>query len=405
MNVIVSANSRYMRYLYIMLLSLIESNSNEKITVYIMQRDFTDRDKNIITKLVQSAGKSVIFLFVDEKIFSSFPTTEKFSIETYFRLIMAELLPQDIQKALYLDVDIIVQGSLKEFYEMNVDGYIAAVCQDADHPVLEDNKRELFKRKGDMRYFNAGVMLWNIELLRKEYDFNRFVEATKQLGYQLQYADQEILNYLLYDKVLYCDGNRYNYIVRGEIKASDLQMNDALILHYAGCNPWQNGQKNDLYQIWWKYAKITPFYVELLEEQLWREIGFGTEKEAVMLRDIESREIYEFAFRLKGTGRIKRNLENVEYSIGIYGAGVMAEVLYELLFFDDMWNRVTVVVDQKKMGKFHGIEIQKKTVSAENILWIVTPVYRIQALINELRNCLRNTKSIVSLREWLKHIE
>lgn len=404
MNVIASANSKYMRYLYVMLLSLFENNKEETVTVFVMQRDFTDEDKESILRLGTKFGQKVEFLFVDQSKFLGLPTDSKFSLETYFRLMMSELLPAQIDKILYLDVDIIVRGSLREFYATDIFGHLAAVCRDMDHPVLEEKKRELFHRVGDMRYFNAGVMLWNVSRLKKEYSLARFMEAAKELEFQLQYADQEILNYLLYDKVLYRETHQYNYIVRGEVRESDLSGADAAILHYAGCNPWQNGRKNDLYRIWWDYAKKTPFYMALLEESLWREIGFGAEKEANCLRDMESREIYEWAFRLKGEGRIRQSLHCADMRLGIYGAGVMAEVLYKLLAGEDAGGSIRYVVDRAKTGDFHGIPITSEIPVEEGLLWIVTPVYRSQELLNEVRRLLGDAGKAISLREWLKNI-
>ena len=199
MNIVVSANSKYMRYLYVMLFSLYENNKEEEITVYVLQRDFTQEDMNYIAKLTEDFGQTVEFIYVDERRFQGLPVSEKFSLETYFRLMMAEVLPAYVEKVLYLDVDIIVRGNIREFYETDLSDYIAAVCLDGYNPVLIDSKRKLFQREEDMRYFNAGVMLWNLNRFRRDYCFNQFMEAGKKLGFELQYADQEILNYLLYD--------------------------------------------------------------------------------------------------------------------------------------------------------------------------------------------------------------
>jgi len=405
MNIVVSANSKYMRYLYIMLLSLYENNKGEEIAVYVLQRDFSQEDKNNIVKLTADFGQKVEFVFIDERQFQGLPISEKFSLETYFRLMMAEVLPTYIEKVLYLDVDIIVRGNIREFYETDLKDYIAAVCLDGHNPVLVDSKRKLFQRDKDMRYFNAGVMLWNLNRFRRDYCFKQFMDAAKELGFELQFVDQEILNYLLYDKVMYCDFAKYNYMVWGNVKESELKAGEALIMHYAGCNPWQNGQKNELYQIWWRYAKHTPFYVELLEENLWRESEFGSEKEELILRNMEIREIYEFAFRLKGSGRVRQALSNESGSIVIYGAGMMAEVLYTILIADGVWDCVSGVIDRAKDGMFHGKQIMMELKADEGDTVIVTPAYRTKELINKINFDIKNkTIKVVSLREWLKKI-
>ena len=75
MNIVVAANSKYMRYLYIMLSSLIENNRDEEINIFVMQRDFTDNDKTCIKELTEKYEKSVSFLFVDEKRFKGLPVS------------------------------------------------------------------------------------------------------------------------------------------------------------------------------------------------------------------------------------------------------------------------------------------------------------------------------------------
>ena len=393
MDIVVAANSKYMRYLYVMLISLFDSNKDNEIRIFVLQRDFKRSDMDVISALASSYCQEVVFIDIDPAIFEVLPRTEKFSMETYFRLLLGEKLPSEISRILYLDVDIIVQGSLIEFYNTDFDGNVAVVFKDIDNPVLSVEKRKLFKRTEDMRYFNAGVMLWNMDIIRKDYNFNIFMDAAKELDYNLEFADQEILNYLLYDKVKYCNGNKYNFMVRGTLREKDLKRFNPVVLHYSGCNPWQNGQKNELYRIWWRYAKRTPYYLELLEENLYRGLDFS-----------EERVIYEKAFLLKGTGRIREVIENFNVRIGIYGAGKMATVLYELLTIDGVWNAVDYVVDKGSKKCFYGIEITKNIIEDKNTIWIVTPLTNNASIINDICEEAEYPEQIISMTEWLKSI-
>ena len=393
-----------MRYLYVMLTSLFENNQGEDITIYVMQRDFSDGDKENISNLMKKYGQKIEFLFVDEKRFKGLPTNEKFSLETYFRLMMTEILPLDVEKVLYLDVDIIVRKNLREFYTTDIDNYIAAVCQDADHPTLTNAKERLFHRSGDMRYFNAGVMLWNVKRLRENYSFQRFLDAAADLGYQLQCADQEILNYLLYDQVLYIGTKKYNYLVRGERRESDLSDDEAFILHYATISPWQAGSKGALYRIWWRYAKDTPFYQELLEEQLWEECGQENNTGDRRLQDTLSMEIYEEAFRLKCSGLLRAYIEKTGEQIGIYGTGTMGEVLFELFESEGMWDSVKLVADRNRNQSFHGVKAVKTVDQGYELLWIVTPTLHTSDIVKELNEKSDGKIRIIAIKDWLKSI-
>lgn len=403
MNIVVSSNSKYVRYLYVMLTSLFENNKNERIVVYVLQADFSEKEKEALSELVLKYSQIIHFIFIDTMKFRDFPVSKKFSVEAYFRLMISEVLPKDLDRILYLDVDIIVRDSIKAFYDTDIKNHIAAVCPDGDHPKLEKNKIELFGRKDDFRYFNSGVMLFNLSKLRKEYSFDVFFEAAKRLGFNLQFADQEVLNYLLYDKVLYCDAKKYNHMVRGDM--DELTLNDTVVLHFAGSNPWQPGLQSPIYRIWWEYAKKTPFYLELLEEKVFWELDNSKENNAFKMREFVLKEAFELCFYLKGTGKIRKTIENNDYRIGIYGAGFLAEALFELLSQDGIWDHVEWVVDKYKSGKFHGFDIITEPIFCSNSLWIVTPAVNPNQLVCDMQKEAKKNAQIVSLCDWLKMIE
>ncbi|MBR5968908.1 MAG: hypothetical protein IK016_01030, partial [Lachnospiraceae bacterium] len=171
--------------------------------------------------------------------------------------------------------------------------------------------------------------------------------------------------------------------------------------HFAGCNPWQSGPKNGLYRLWWKYAKKTPFYVELMEEQLWRAEGIESDGNAIGMREIEIRAIYEVAFSLKGKGLIKRWLINNHKVICIYGAGAMAEVLYELLEAEDAWCLVTGVFDRSKKGEMHGIPIENEVTRKDNAILVITPALKPNEIVKLIRKDTDWPYDIYILREFL----
>ena len=198
MNIAVSVNKKYVRYLYVMLLSLLDTNSDHKLVIYVFHRDLEKKDREMLLTLARGYHVQITFLSVNMKEFGRLPSSEKFPLEAYYRLTVTELLPQDITKVLYMDVDIIVRSSLKDLYSINIEDKVAAVCCDMFRPALDNKRREQFKRTdGDNRYFNSGVMLFNLRRLRQEYSLEVFMEAARELQYDLQYADQEILNFLL----------------------------------------------------------------------------------------------------------------------------------------------------------------------------------------------------------------
>ena len=277
-NIATSLNSLYLRYTYVMLKSLYMNNENLDIHVYILQNDLTDSDKNHLNELTKQYNYSINYIFIDKSLFpTSLPTTTSWSLETYYRLTLLDLLPDNIDRLLYLDVDMIINKSIRELYFTPFDGKLFCACEDmtvANGFDDTDKRRELFKNilSDNSKYFNAGMMLWNIKELRKHYSFKSYIDLAQKLNFKLTAPDQDLLNYMHAGQIKYLDEYQYDLFTKliynhgfhyDDIRAS------VTIAHFAGTKPWEGQYVHyDIEQLWWDYAKLTPFYFELLEEYL-----------------------------------------------------------------------------------------------------------------------------------------
>lgn len=389
-----------------MLTSLFENNHDNSVTVFILTCDLTQEDCSSLMKLAEHYQQSIRFIDVDREAFTQLPSSAKFSLETYFRLKMPELLPEEIDRVLYLDVDIIVQGSLREFYQMDMGGCLFAACLDFDTPELDAFHRKLFRRTEHLEYFNAGVMLWDLKRVRERYSFDGFMSAAAELGADLPYADQEILNYISCGDVLFLDGRKYNYTAERYAYDSDQPYADsALIIHYSGTNPWQLGRQSDLYMRWWEYAKKTPYYVELLEDHLKHSIQISGD--FAVRKNWDMAKIYEAYYKLKGSMQTKACLDNsIPYAL--YGAGRMAEALWDFLTEEKVGNLPVAVMDAKLAGQeFHGIPICNDFCWAKQTgpcRLVITPAGLAPDLEKELAQRVPENVQLLTLRSFLNEI-
>ncbi len=381
MNICVSANSGYMRYLYVMLTSLYINNTDNSVHIYVLQADFTDEDIHALSSLTKEYHQEIDFIRIDAEYFSSLPERH-LKKEAYFRLLMPYVLPVD--KALYLDVDIIVQKSLAELYETKLNDNYLAACLDLIISPMDIQTQNLFSRYDDLRYFNSGVILWDLKKTRTHYCFDDFLCAARALDYQLVQMDQTILNYMFYDKVKYIDGNRFNrmpftqYHPEGVENFAD-EEGDIIILHLSGISPWQVGEKSEPYSVWWDYAKRTPYYADLLREQLER-VETAYNEAAIPLLNYKSA-LWRFAFALKNTTIVERYMRESNINYYLYGAGKNAELfVHEILGKASLKGIVEAVIDKEKKGYFADVPI-KKDLSflheqpAKDCCVIVTPIY------------------------------
>lgn len=271
-NIAIAVNSRYIRYAYVMLTSLFLNNRQSDITVYVLQSNLTDEDKNCLTELALTCRQQLEYIDVDiESYLKQLPTTEQWTKEIYYRLLVGELLPKSLERLLYLDVDVIVHQPIAAFYEMDMQGMDLAATDDT---MIQGNfsaeQTALFADFDEgIRYFNSGMLLYDLKKIRENYSFANYCEAAKRVDYKLTNPDQDLLNYVHSGKVLFVDNKRYNAFSQNVVPTDEV-LDSLVIVHYAGRKPWNsNDARYEMERLWWLYAKKTPFYVEMMEEVFW----------------------------------------------------------------------------------------------------------------------------------------
>jgi lipopolysaccharide biosynthesis glycosyltransferase len=276
MNIITALNRKYIPYTVTMLVSL-GINENEHVDAYLLNSELTNKDMEEIRNALSEYDVEAHSLSVDRKKFSDrLPYNSQWSIETYYRLMMLELLPQTIDRILYLDGDMVINKSLSDLYHAEFEGAEIIACDDKSGLNTPDSygpkHNEMFREAyaQGYRYFNAGVMLLNIEEMRKKYSFQTYLDAIDAWDYKMEAPDQDILNWVHWKKVAYVDCMVYDLFARvahnAQITYEEVKEGTAII-HFAGAKPWDNGNFHfDIERLWWDYAKRTPFYDRLLVE-------------------------------------------------------------------------------------------------------------------------------------------
>ena len=221
--------------------------------------------------------------------YTKLPLRGHFKEETYFRLLLPDILP-DYNKILYLDSDMVVCADIAELFAEDITGYLLAACKDADTAGLyngfEPNKKQymdtVLKIKKPYEYFQAGVILFNLEEFRKTYTAENMMRFA--MSYQWELLDQDVLNYLAQGKTKFVN-MEWNVMMdwRGQriekiISLAPYYLYDEYmrarkqpkIIHYAGPDkPWHN-PTNDFAEIFWDYARRTPYYETAMVRMLVR---------------------------------------------------------------------------------------------------------------------------------------
>jgi lipopolysaccharide biosynthesis glycosyltransferase len=130
--------------------------------------------------------------------FADLPRWGRMSLATYHKLQLGSWLPPQVDKVIWLDCDTLVLGDLSELWGMSLDGRTALACRDPLVPRLGSSFgvaawRELNLPAGDP-YFNAGVMLIDIDRWRKYAVEQRSLAYLRRFHDRVWFWDQEALN-------------------------------------------------------------------------------------------------------------------------------------------------------------------------------------------------------------------
>lgn len=260
MHLLFSSDNNYAIQLCVVITSILNNkNKDDRLFFHIIDGGISKKNKDIISNYCKKYDADMEFLNIDSSIFEQYSVYGGLSLATYYRLIASSLFPK-LDKILYLDSDIIVRGSLKEFYDLNIDNYYFVGVEDV---LREKNIKRI---EIISKYCNAGVLLLNLKLWRKEKIESKFFEYADKYKYNekmMRYNDQDILNVVCQNAISYINP-KFNLQV-SELSMSKMMNNIALnesdgILHFfSPKKPWKNWTNHPFEKEYYKYLKMSPY--------------------------------------------------------------------------------------------------------------------------------------------------
>jgi lipopolysaccharide biosynthesis glycosyltransferase len=243
----------YSRHAGVVMTSMFE-HTKSLVRVHILHDDtLTDDNRRRFLRTAEKFGQEVYFVDAAE----SFTKVNRNSVldklsrkltrGTIFRLLVPNLI--NAEKVIYMDCDIAVNTDISELWYVplrSANCSLAAVIDISGYwkKILERVHMAYIWDLAWDKYFNAGILLMDLERIRQEHDFiteaKTFFERFTLL---CEHLDQDFLNVVFKGKVFFLE-ERFN-----RIKDIDNNINDS-ILHFAGRKPWQflrNSARDKLY--------------------------------------------------------------------------------------------------------------------------------------------------------------
>lgn len=239
--ILVTLNEAYLPHLNVMLSSLRHTNPGERFEIYLLHSSIPDAALSP-TRAILGPENALFPIRADAGRLAEAPTTSRYPTEMYYRIFAAKYLPEALERVLYLDPDVVVNGPVRPLYETPMGDCLFAAAS---------HVRELFRRVNELRldmderspYINSGVMLMNLSRLRAEQREDEVFDYIERHSSALLLPDQDVLSGLYGPRILPLDPLRYNMTERLAALRGlepDWVRQNSVLIHYCGRNkPWK----------------------------------------------------------------------------------------------------------------------------------------------------------------------
>jgi lipopolysaccharide biosynthesis glycosyltransferase len=249
--IVLCCDSNYVPYAAVSTYSA-HKNAQESLRVYWVV-PFPDVEKaKPAQEILVELGIDIQLVGVDDSRFSQWMFTSHIGRASYLRLTIPDLIKES--KVIYLDCDTLVLGDLTALYKTEMKDYPFAGVADAVGAQTSKVPRD----KADT-YINAGVLLMNLDGLRRDNFNEKLGRVYAQHHDTVTWLDQCIINKYAEHKKLLVDP-RWNRLIWTESIKENVWKEivadgKSAVLHFCGgIKPWHGWCNPYIAQFWWQYA-------------------------------------------------------------------------------------------------------------------------------------------------------
>lgn len=247
-SLIMNANNNYNYDINVIYENLSEENAKKLKSLE------TDNVKIILTEMNQNLS------MITDKLGNRL-REYTFTLTIFFRLFIPVMFPK-YDKCIYIDADTVIPGDISRLYNEDLeDNYLGCIVDKStiDNEILASYFEEVVGIPRD-KYINSGVLLMNSKKLRELKIDEKFLDLYTKYGFDVIAPDQDYINSMCYGHIKYLSD-----IYDAMPNPNNKEVEKPVIIHYnLFLKPWQY-ENVQYYDYFWKYAKSTPFYNEILE--------------------------------------------------------------------------------------------------------------------------------------------
>lgn len=247
-DILVSFNKNYIKPFQVMLKSLVINNPKEVFRIWLLYSQIPQEDLQRLIEYCSLQRVLLTPLQMERAVFENAPVSKQYPQEMYYRLLSPQILPEQVEKVLYLDVDILTINPLRSLWEIDLkDHAFAAASHSSIFEAIDGVNKVRLGQEHD--YFNTGVILMDLVKAREIVRPDAIYDYIREHSAELLLPDQDVFNSLYGEHTLQVDDRVWNYDARYftayRVKSGgdcnmDWVMRNTVFLHFCGRKkPWK----------------------------------------------------------------------------------------------------------------------------------------------------------------------
>lgn len=264
MNIVFASDRLYLPHLSVAIASLIESNSEVPLKIYIINSDIKPDEWLNLVELDAERKHTFFNAQVDDEELVDLVTNYHFSKANYYRLFIDDIVP--FNKALYIDSDVVINGGLAELWNTKIDDFFLAAVEE---PTF--SRHDELEMDSNAKYFNSGVMLLNLNAWRKNDVRKRVLEFVRRKPDAILFVDQCGLNSIVNGNWLsispkynmqtaILDMEKLDREAHYDFDNIDYAVTSPVVIHFTGSSkPWHLLNKHPFKKNYWSYLRRTTY--------------------------------------------------------------------------------------------------------------------------------------------------
>ncbi|MGN0036618.1 MAG: glycosyltransferase family 8 protein [Bacteroidaceae bacterium] len=268
-HIVCIANEAYAQHAAVMLASLVDHNREALFRVFILTDGMAEGTEERLLRVVDGHGELSVHKVDAEGMgllaLKSETSTKAWNPIMYLKLVIPQVLPEEVNRFLFLDVDLVVNHDISGLYDTDLQGGIVAACDDYRYQAAHRARLQL---NDEDLYVNSGVMVVDLQAWRKWERKRPMMEFLRQYK-DVMNNDQD--GFALYFKgMIRLLPNRWNVTTfyfeqqprvldkyMGEV--DDLRRNPYIVHFCEPVKPWFRDCHHPYRHLYRRYLALTPW--------------------------------------------------------------------------------------------------------------------------------------------------